>query len=127
MANNRMYLRCRACGEKFFLGKHFCRNWYLENYREIEGGSIQEQLNKFYSEHIYCKGRPLECFDIVYEDPEPSIWTNADRIRAMSDEELAVMFFNYHFSFTCPEQGCHECKESCMDCWLEWLKKEVKE
>lgn len=53
--------------------------------------------------------------------------TNADRIRAMSDEELAVMFFNYHFSFTCPEQGCHECKESCMDCWLDWLKKEVEE
>ena len=52
--------------------------------------------------------------------------SNADRIRAMSDEELAVMFFNYHFSFTCPEQGCHDCKESCMDCWLEWLKEEVK-
>lgn len=53
--------------------------------------------------------------------------SNADRIRAMSDEELAVMFFNYHFSFTCPEQGRHECKESCMDCWLDWLKEEVEE
>lgn len=131
MANNRMYLRCRACGEKFFLGKHFCRNWYLENYREIEGGSIQEQLNKFYSEHIYCKGRPLECFDIVYEDPEPSIWTNADRIRSMSDEELAQFIWNRdidivekssvvgQFTFTVD-------REKCFKNVLDWLKAEVE-
>lgn len=67
-----------------------------------------------------CRG----CFEGSHYRPKPI--TNADRIRAMSDEELAVMFFNYHYSFTCPEKGCHECKESCMDCWLDWLKEEVK-
>ena len=43
--------------------------------------------------------------------------TNADRIRAMSDEELA------DFISAC---GCHDhaidCKASCKDCTLEWLK-----
>lgn len=52
--------------------------------------------------------------------------TNADRIRAMTDEELAVIC----------EDGCppkHECptmdilgeiveKSACQQCWLDWLK-----
>lgn len=56
--------------------------------------------------------------------------TNADHIRAMTDEELAVIC----------EDGCpphHECppteqvkmalKNVCQGCWLEWLKEEAKE
>ena len=49
--------------------------------------------------------------------------TNADRIRAMSDEELAVWHEQY-----CPnrEDIDTKCqKESCEMCWLDWLK-EVK-
>lgn len=43
--------------------------------------------------------------------------TNADRIRAMSDEELAMFIYS----------GCDglECTgKSCRECWLSWLKKE---
>lgn len=46
--------------------------------------------------------------------------TNADRIRQMTDEELAVWLFNsaiYHAGTTSPIPSCEE--------WLEWLKKEV--
>lgn len=56
--------------------------------------------------------------------------TNADRIRAMTDDELAVIC----------EDGCppnHECppikreeigkKSACQRCWLDWLKQEIKE
>ena len=43
--------------------------------------------------------------------------TNADRIRALSDEELADFITNC---------GCYDhardCKASCKDCTMEWLK-----
>ena len=55
--------------------------------------------------------------------------TNADRIRNMSDEELADMMFE-----SCIEKmGFEECKYSdgginaCKKCVLEWLQAEVKE
>jgi len=53
--------------------------------------------------------------------------TNGDRIRAMTDEELAD-----EFSYS----GCHKqsnpeiCRKhtgECERCWLDWLKKEVSE
>lgn len=55
------------------------------------------------------------------------ITTNADRIRAMSDEELAE-----HIWKKC---GCPSGKSNvtcgyignCKDCWVEWLQEPVKE
>lgn len=51
--------------------------------------------------------------------------TNADRIRAMTDEELAEFLDCYCVSayWECPRH--HEIK--CHECWLEWLKKEVED
>ena len=58
--------------------------------------------------------------------------TNADRIRAMTDEELASKFADIY----CPDglSANHKnCKhnylrgspiEICEECWLEWLKEE---
>lgn len=43
--------------------------------------------------------------------------TNADRIRAMSDEELA-----YQFGAQCPKGRKRECDKRCSQCWLEWLQ-----
>ena len=55
--------------------------------------------------------------------------TNADRIRNMTDEELADMMFE-----SCVEKmGLEECRYSdggiyeCKKCVLEWLQSEVKE
>lgn len=78
MADNRIYLRCMACGKTLFLGKHYQIGWYYENYSP-ENGTLQEKLNQFYDDHTYCNGAPLECFDIVYDDP-PAPW-NADIVR----------------------------------------------
>lgn len=53
--------------------------------------------------------------------------TNADRLRAMMDEELAEWLSDMHESVTCPNNGAIDCKPSCKRCWLDWLKQEVKE
>ena len=66
MANKRLFLKCTACGERFFLGKHYQNGWFLNNYHE-DAGSVQDQLNNFYEKPTYCHGYPLECFEIEYE------------------------------------------------------------
>lgn len=58
---------------------------------------------------------------------EPPVITNADRIRAMTDEELAKLSAK-----GCPHSSTHKMCASygndvCYRCWLNWLKQEVKE
>jgi hypothetical protein len=61
--------------------------------------------------------------------------TNADRIRNMSDEELAEHIFKIdqseHIKFCQNKPKCCECYEEittdmCKQCLLEWLQKEVE-
>ena len=56
------------------------------------------------------------------------VLTNADRIRAMSDEELATHMWN---KFGCPDGRNHTTYDclgnSCKDCWLDWLRRPAKE
>lgn len=54
--------------------------------------------------------------------------TNADRIRAMNDEELANVMYR-----GCPPIKVDRCPTKkdggtidCVGCWLEWLKQEMK-
>ncbi len=47
--------------------------------------------------------------------------TNGDRIRAMTDEELAE-FVLHHIDF-CLHRRCNG---KCISCFIEWLKKEVE-
>lgn len=54
-------------------------------------------------------------------DETPS---NADRIRAMTDEELAEFLYRYA-DYRCPEGG--ECGNGCQKCWLEWLRQEARD
>lgn len=57
--------------------------------------------------------------------------TNADRIRAMTDEELADWLKYERISVCPPDTGHIHCNISdiCADkkCWLDWLKQEVKD
>ena len=46
--------------------------------------------------------------------------TNADRIRSMSDEELAKLL---DYELGCPATGdCAKMSKDCNACWLEWLQ-----
>ena len=51
--------------------------------------------------------------------------SNADRIRTMTDEELARYLDGVKrstYNCTMPCNG-----ETCVKCWLDWLKEEVRE
>lgn len=53
--------------------------------------------------------------------------SNADRIRAMSDEDLAERIWK---KFGCPEGKPYvncEYAGDCKDCWLEWLQQPAEE
>ncbi len=52
--------------------------------------------------------------------------TNADRIRAMTDEELAEFLWKYAGIGVCPPITC-TATEKCgaEKCWLDWLREEA--
>lgn len=60
--------------------------------------------------------------------------TNADRIRAMTDEELARFLWQAAPYDNCPPIKCIEAEtlkkpttDECIACWGRWLKQEVAE
>mgnify|MGYP000582750972 CR=1 FL=1 len=65
----------------------------------------------------------MECMKSMAKKPQ----TNADRIRSMTDEELANLFDEVETgSFLADKYPCSECTEkiNCDVCFLEWLKAE---
>jgi len=55
------------------------------------------------------------------------IITNADRIRSMTDEELARLFADGNCGYCRIRDFCFAkgCKIDCEDMWLDWLKEEA--
>ena len=71
---------------------------------------------------LWTDGKHKSFCDPDCNDKHP---TNADRIRDMTDEELAKYLdgFCISQSWECPKNH----KINCYDCWLEWLKQECEE
>lgn len=59
--------------------------------------------------------------DCPYRNPI----TNADKIRAMTDEELVEWHKNLIEGY-CPRPAS-DCLSDCEECWRIWLKQEVQE
>ena len=50
-----------------------------------------------------------------------------DKIRSMTDEELADFMFEHGGSApNCRENKLHHACKSCNTCWLDWLKQEAE-
>jgi len=62
MANNRMYLKCKGCGEKFCFAKYYpSTKWYI---RQDDNKEFNEWLDK----HTYCGMEHIEDnFELEYE------------------------------------------------------------
>jgi hypothetical protein len=72
-----------------------------------------------------CGGDKSKCdfYPNVREEEKKPI-TNADRIRAMTDEELAEFLYDG----CCREGEAFPCSDvGCKKCWLEWLKQEASD
>ena len=92
---------------------------------------IKNCINCRYSEVPLFAGPCNECKD-EYSKWEERVQTNADRIRAMSDEELAGLMFDLVADCQfCPakdrELYCLVSKETCRSAWCDWLKREATE
>lgn len=81
---------------------------------------------------------PEVCLKCEYVHGEPSNWkektmTNADRIRAMSDEELAKWLLDVmSHKVACFGEGafkyspCRNVEHDCLECGVVWLKQPVE-
>lgn len=56
--------------------------------------------------------------------------TNADRIRAMTDEKLAEvvndLFYGLHENPGMCDVCDHDSIQNCKQCWLDWLRQEAE-
>ena len=82
------------------------------------------------SRQMYWDEEAHQLFPVDDVPQEPVKPTNADRIRAMSDEDLAEWRSQKFYVPNCAYMECPEHDEkddfSCTDCWLMWLKEEVE-
>jgi hypothetical protein len=94
----------------------------------------RKELLETLEEYCHDKGYNLQVFagmaDWVYTlYPKKKTMTNADKIRGMTDKELADFLFSYvEPCFLCAykEQGtCAPVDKDCSDGRLMWLKKEA--
>ena len=76
MANNRMFLRCRKCGDGFMLGKTYGASYYmLDSY--CGGKSFIEAFNDFCKEHTFCEKELCKnsgYYEPKFLEPKEDIW-----------------------------------------------------
>lgn len=64
MAYNRMFLKCRICGEEFMLAKSYGNGFYREDYH----GNLLNEFNAFLDKHTFCQFEGDEGdFELEYE------------------------------------------------------------
>ena len=73
MANNRLYLRCKNCGEELYVGKNFGEPYFISEEK-------LKEINQFLEDHAFCTeaddsfhiahGGWFELYD-EYHDDEP--------------------------------------------------------
>lgn len=64
MANNRIYLRCKTCGEAIFIGKDFGSEYFVSN-EYYKNRSLVNSLNDFYYKHCWCYEKINKEYDFL--------------------------------------------------------------
>lgn len=81
--------------------------------------SIEELANRVLDDYEF-KGKTIREWADRIAHPE----TNGDRLRSMTDEELAE-FLNCH-NFCARNFDCEKGKQPCKECNLDWLREEAE-
>lgn len=73
----------------------------------------------------------IERQEAIQPEKKKGNMTNADRIRAMTDEELAIFLDDVQkYNIYCEPIICDDCKDCmtdlCWQCWRAWLKQEAE-
>lgn len=112
------YGACPKCGRKDYLRYLIHNDGLIHKPYEIKCINC----NSYFSKNDILGGG---------EETTPKPKTNADRIRSMTDEELAEAFS----SISCCYEKAQDCMKysdgkggrNCKKCWLDWLKQEASE
>ena len=97
-----------------------CKNpraWEMEMMHQVWAAGLHDAAN--------CFQDALEVKWELESQRKVKTKTNSDRIRAMTDEELAEYLGNIHYC-PAPYPTCDPTKE-CKECWLKWLRSPVEE
>lgn len=100
--------------------------------KEYDSSKLKEEILctdcKWYCTAIknepFCNLHKIEIIQSACFDGEKKSKTNAERIRAMSDEELADFLDSIIQDWN---QGTAQIGDRIIDSWLDWLKEEVKD
>lgn len=97
--------------------------WENDMLRAVFGAGLHDAANCF--EDALRTKRKLELQERARQAKHQ---TNADRIRAMTDEELAEKASGMIVCFCCPVKGCRGCApDECTEALLTWLRSPVEE
>lgn len=71
MADDRMYLKCKVCGEACYIGKtYICKGYYTEKAPK----EYHDKLMAFFDKHAACiadDGKPkTQTFELLYESDD---------------------------------------------------------
>ena len=84
------------------------------------------QVCKWNTYEYGCTKPLAETCPLINLNAKPKPMTNADRIRAMSDEELAELI-DRETDSCAPTGDCERMSRDCKACWLEWLQQPAEE
>jgi hypothetical protein len=66
MANDRMYIRCKGCGDLHYLAKCYDDGYFTTH----EGEELRQGLDDFFDRHKWCYRSIYGGFELVYESDE---------------------------------------------------------
>ena len=84
------------------------------------------QVCKWNTYEYGCTKPLAETCPLINLNAKPKPMTNTDRIRAMSDEELAELI-DRETDSCAPTGDCEKMSRDCKACWLEWLQQPAEE
>jgi len=111
------------------------REYYIQHGYDELPESVRKEMSRVFDTGVNNSGVWVRFKEVenlagimAYAFTHRTITTNADRIRAMSDEELANTLKD--IGMQCPDGhfvGDYDCFDGsgCASCWLDWLGQEV--